>query len=118
MYRHALPPGFVLKKDKKKEEKDEEISLEELIENEVRGDSMARSAKRAGNICRGFVSLTACICTCSVQLLDLTSHGSLWKPSWHGRRGKGRRGWDDSHCFHGYLFHSAVSLISRPWFLD
>lgn len=36
MYRHALPPGFVLKKDKKKEEKDEEISLEELIENEVR----------------------------------------------------------------------------------
>ncbi|XP_029306413.1 zinc finger CCCH domain-containing protein 15 isoform X1 [Cottoperca gobio] len=35
MYRHALPPGFVLKKDKKKEETDEEkISLEELIENE------------------------------------------------------------------------------------
>ncbi|XP_075899096.1 zinc finger CCCH domain-containing protein 15 [Nelusetta ayraudi] len=35
MYRHALPPGFVLKKDKKKEEeKDEKISLEELIENE------------------------------------------------------------------------------------
>lgn len=37
MYRHALPPGFVLKKDKKKEEKEEDkISLEELIENEVR----------------------------------------------------------------------------------
>lgn len=36
MYRHALPPGFVLKKDKKKEEKEEEISMEELIENEVR----------------------------------------------------------------------------------
>lgn len=35
MYRHALPPGFVLKKDKKKEEKEEEISLEELIEKEV-----------------------------------------------------------------------------------
>ncbi|XP_068597248.1 zinc finger CCCH domain-containing protein 15 isoform X1 [Brachionichthys hirsutus] len=34
MYRHALPPGFVLKKDKKKEEREEEISLEELIENE------------------------------------------------------------------------------------
>ncbi|TNN32862.1 Zinc finger CCCH domain-containing protein 15 [Liparis tanakae] len=35
MYRHALPPGFVLKKDKKKEEKEEDkISLEELIENE------------------------------------------------------------------------------------
>ncbi|XP_030012012.1 zinc finger CCCH domain-containing protein 15 [Sphaeramia orbicularis] len=34
MYRHALPPGFVLKKDKKKEEKEDEVSLEELIENE------------------------------------------------------------------------------------
>ncbi|KAM9726206.1 zinc finger CCCH domain-containing protein 15 [Menidia menidia] len=34
MYRHALPPGFVLKKDKKKEETEEEVSLEELIENE------------------------------------------------------------------------------------
>lgn len=34
MYRHALPPGFVLKKDQKKEEKEDEISLEELIENE------------------------------------------------------------------------------------
>ncbi|KAM9305259.1 zinc finger CCCH domain-containing protein 15 [Gastrophryne carolinensis] len=34
MYRHALPPGFVLKKDKKKEEKDDEISLEDLIEKE------------------------------------------------------------------------------------
>jgi len=32
-YRHALPPGFVLKKDKKKlDEKKDEISLEELIE--------------------------------------------------------------------------------------
>ena len=37
MYRHALPAGFVLKKDKKKDEDEEEkISLEELIENEVR----------------------------------------------------------------------------------
>lgn len=35
MYRHALPVGFVLKKDKKKEEMNEEmISLEELIETE------------------------------------------------------------------------------------
>jgi len=35
MYRHALPAGFVLKKDKKKDEDEEEkISLEELIENE------------------------------------------------------------------------------------
>lgn len=41
MYRHALPPGFVLKKDKKKEEKEEEISLEELIENEVGADVSA-----------------------------------------------------------------------------
>lgn len=43
MYRHALPPGFVLKKDKKKEEKEEEISLEELIENEVRMDRWRRA---------------------------------------------------------------------------
>lgn len=35
MYRHALPPGFVLKKDKKKEEDKETISLEEFIEVEV-----------------------------------------------------------------------------------
>ncbi|KAJ8403373.1 hypothetical protein AAFF_G00351450 [Aldrovandia affinis] len=35
MYRHALPAGFVLKKDKKKEDMDDEgISMEELIENE------------------------------------------------------------------------------------
>ncbi|XP_066433353.1 zinc finger CCCH domain-containing protein 15 [Eleutherodactylus coqui] len=34
MYRHALPPGFVLKKDKKKEEKEDEVSLEDLIEKE------------------------------------------------------------------------------------
>lgn len=35
-YRHALPPGFVLKKDKKKldELKEDQISLEELIEKE------------------------------------------------------------------------------------
>lgn len=35
IYRHALPPGYVLKKDKKREEEQEEkISLEELVENE------------------------------------------------------------------------------------
>jgi len=34
MYRHALPPGFVLKKDMKKEEETEKVSLEEHIENE------------------------------------------------------------------------------------
>ncbi|KAL3855344.1 hypothetical protein ACJMK2_014560 [Sinanodonta woodiana] len=34
MYRHALPPGFVLKKDQKKEDKGDELSLEELIEKE------------------------------------------------------------------------------------
>ncbi|XP_030832320.1 zinc finger CCCH domain-containing protein 15 [Strongylocentrotus purpuratus] len=36
-YKHALPPGFVLKKDKKKmeeQEEDSKISLEELIEDE------------------------------------------------------------------------------------
>ncbi|GFS69682.1 zinc finger CCCH domain-containing protein 15 [Nephila pilipes] len=34
IYRHALPPGFVLKKDKKKEEKSEEISIEDLVETQ------------------------------------------------------------------------------------
>jgi len=34
IYRHALPPGFQLKKDKKKEDKKDEISLEDLIERE------------------------------------------------------------------------------------
>lgn len=34
IYRHALPPGFVLKKDQKKDEKEEEITLEDLIERE------------------------------------------------------------------------------------
>ncbi|RZB41643.1 zinc finger CCCH domain-containing protein 15 -like [Asbolus verrucosus] len=34
IYRHALPPGFTLKKDKKKDEKRNEISLEDLIEKE------------------------------------------------------------------------------------
>lgn len=34
IYRHALPQGYVLKKDKKKEDKRDEISLEDLIETE------------------------------------------------------------------------------------
>ncbi|XP_063976329.1 zinc finger CCCH domain-containing protein 15 homolog [Diachasmimorpha longicaudata] len=34
IYRHALPPGFVLKKDKKLADKKDEISLEDLIEKE------------------------------------------------------------------------------------
>ncbi|KAJ8978229.1 hypothetical protein NQ317_016380 [Molorchus minor] len=35
IYRHALPPGFVLKKDKKKlEDKENQITLEDLIEKE------------------------------------------------------------------------------------
>lgn len=33
-YRHALPPGFVLKKDKKKAENKPQISMEELVEIE------------------------------------------------------------------------------------
>ncbi|XP_062608734.1 zinc finger CCCH domain-containing protein 15-like [Saccostrea cucullata] len=33
-YKHCLPPGFVLKKDQKKEEKGETITIEELIEKE------------------------------------------------------------------------------------
>jgi hypothetical protein len=36
LYRHCLPPGFVLKKDRKAmDEQKEEISIEELIETEV-----------------------------------------------------------------------------------
>ncbi|XP_019763533.1 zinc finger CCCH domain-containing protein 15 homolog isoform X2 [Dendroctonus ponderosae] len=34
IYRHALPPGFMLKKDRKKDDKKDEITLEELIEKE------------------------------------------------------------------------------------
>ncbi|KAF4526178.1 hypothetical protein B566_EDAN015235 [Ephemera danica] len=35
IYRHALPPGFQLKKDKKKDaNKDDEISMEDLVEKE------------------------------------------------------------------------------------
>lgn len=34
IYRHALPPGFVLKKDQKKDSEEEQISLEDLIERE------------------------------------------------------------------------------------
>ncbi|XP_014248418.1 zinc finger CCCH domain-containing protein 15 homolog [Cimex lectularius] len=34
IYRHALPPGYVLKKNKKKDDKKDEISLEDLIERE------------------------------------------------------------------------------------
>ena len=34
MYRHALPPGFVLKKNVKKEETDEQITIEEFLETE------------------------------------------------------------------------------------
>lgn len=33
-YRHALPPGFVLKRDKKKGDKKEDITIEELVEIE------------------------------------------------------------------------------------
>lgn len=34
IYRHALPPGFTLKKDKKSSDQDDEIALETLIEKE------------------------------------------------------------------------------------
>lgn len=33
-YRHALPPGFVLNKDKKKLDKKDEVSIEDLVEKE------------------------------------------------------------------------------------
>ncbi|XP_052813627.1 zinc finger CCCH domain-containing protein 15-like [Mya arenaria] len=34
MYRHALPPGFELKRDQKKDDKEEKVSIEELVEKE------------------------------------------------------------------------------------
>lgn len=34
IYRHCLPPGFVLKKDKKKEEIGDKLTLEDLVEKE------------------------------------------------------------------------------------
>ena len=34
MYKHALPPGFTLKSEAKKTDKDDEISLEMLVEKE------------------------------------------------------------------------------------
>lgn len=34
IYRHALPSGFVLNRDKKKEEKKDELSIEDLVEKE------------------------------------------------------------------------------------
>lgn len=34
IYRHCLPPGFVLKKDKKKEEAGDKLTLEDLVETE------------------------------------------------------------------------------------
>jgi|ERR1712080_209152 len=42
MYRHALPKGFVLKKDRKKEDKKDQISMEELVETK-RAELSARS---------------------------------------------------------------------------
>lgn len=86
MYRHALPPGFVLKKDKKKEEKEEEISLEELIENEVRTDGLR------GNNLTPHRSLTSVRPPApSERLWAQTSPGSHWSLSWLGKRGRGRR---------------------------
>jgi len=41
-YRHALPVGYVLKKDRKKEEKKDQISIEELVE-EKRAELSAKT---------------------------------------------------------------------------
>lgn len=49
MYRHALPPGFVLKSQRKKEDddaKNREISLEDFLEVEVRPSSLLRACSR------------------------------------------------------------------------
>ncbi|XP_065211975.1 zinc finger CCCH domain-containing protein 15 homolog [Planococcus citri] len=45
IYRHALPPGFVLKKDRKQVEKTDTISLEELIEKERSALTSTNSTK-------------------------------------------------------------------------
>jgi len=45
-YKHALPPGFVLKKDRKKAEKESEgVTLEDLIEKERAGLDMTKCTK-------------------------------------------------------------------------
>ena len=36
MYRHALPPGFVFKKQEQEQSQEETITMEELVEKEVR----------------------------------------------------------------------------------
>ena len=48
IYRHALPPGFVLKRDKEEEQVQETatITLEELVEREVSAGSSARGEGR------------------------------------------------------------------------
>jgi len=50
MYRHALPPGFVLKSQRKKEDddaKNREISLEDFLEVEVRSSSSLLACSRS-----------------------------------------------------------------------
>jgi len=42
MYRHALPPGFVLKKDRKRDYQKDQISIEELVETK-RAELSART---------------------------------------------------------------------------
>lgn len=39
IYRHALPPGFVFKKAKTEETEEDVMTIEELVEQEVRNDS-------------------------------------------------------------------------------
>lgn len=45
-YRHALPPGFVLKSKNNKADEKEEISLEEFLESEVRLNRKKRKLER------------------------------------------------------------------------
>lgn len=59
-YRHALPPGFVLKKDKKKEEKSDTISIEDLVEKQVLYIFVEKSkyfinAKHSNNLIQKFI---------------------------------------------------------------
>jgi len=65
-YRHALPPGFVLKKSKEEEDEEEQISLSQLIEEERYGPS---------SVC---LCVYVCLCVCvSVCLCGQNTPGVI-----------------------------------------
>lgn len=74
-YRHALPPGFILKSKKSKVDEKEEISLEEFLESEV-----------IINLYKGTIVQVLTEYSHSVTNLVLTKHLSLSRLSNFGRR--------------------------------